>query len=422
MTPKKYLEEAEKTLGTKPKFVASAPGGVDLFNTHQDYKGLPIVAAAVNLRTYVYAVPLDEEKIRISTTKNLSESNELVEYEIDLKEASEKERNPAGYLAATIRILRRMEKESSKISGLKIYVRSDAPLDSDILGSGALEVSSIMLLNGIFNLGLDKKRIAEYSFLAESYEMGTLCGRVEQYASTFGGVFVLRQKPTIEVEEISRFPLTLVVINSGEAIPADNIRSERENEINEGLRLLLESPMLHKTFKKKLGKTCYEVNWEEISKQELMRYLFLVPETSAKRFLFTIDMNTSTQLAIAILKGEETNVTKLKEIFDEERIRKLEKANWNPEVVLGEIMNYQHEILRDVYEASTNKIETIRNYILAFSPVLGIKVSSKKMMGNLIALVRNKEEAKNVVNDALEAGATSATVVEIDKGVDFYSF
>lgn len=422
MTPKKYFEEAEKVLKTKPKFMASAPGGIELFNTHQDYKGLPVVSAAVNLRTYVYAIPLNEEKIRISTTKNLSESNEFVEYEIDLKETSEKEKNPAGYIAAIIRILRRMEKESTKISGLGIYVRSDIPVDYDILGSGALEVSSMVLLNGIFNLGLDKKRIAEYSFLAESYEMGTLCGRIEQYTSTFGGIFVLRQKPTIEVEEINHLPLTLVIINSGEALLSDDVRIEREKEINDGLRLLLESPMLHKTFKKKLGKTCYEVNWEGISKQELMKYLFLIPETSAKRFLFTIDMNTSTQIAISILKGEKTNIMKLKEIFDEERIRKMEKMNWNPEVVLGEIMNYQHEILRDVYEVSTDKIEKIRNYILAFSPVLGIKVSSKRTMGNLVALVKNREEAKNVVNDALEAGATSATVVGIDRGAEFYSF
>lgn len=422
MIPKKYFEEAEKILGVKPKFVASAPGGVDLFNTHQDYKGLPVVAAAVNLRTYVYAVPLSEEKIIIVTAENLFESKELVEYEIDLKEALGKEKTLAEYLAAIIRVLKRMEKESTKINGLKIYIRNDTPVDQDILGSGALEVSSMMLLNGIFNLGLDKKRIAEYSFMAESYEMGMLCGRVEQYTSTFGGVIVLRQKPTIEVDEINHFPLILVVINSGEARPVSSIRNERENEINEGLRLLLESPMLHKTFKKKLGKTCYEVNWDEISKQELMKYLFLIPETSAKRFLFTIDMNATTQIAISILKGDEIKFEKLKEIFDEERIRKLEKVNWNPEVVLGEIMNYQHEILRDSYEASTEKIEKIRNYILSFSPVLGIKVSSKKTMGNLVALVRNKEEAKNVVNDALEAGATSATIVEIDKGADFYSF
>ncbi|MBO3762964.1 MAG: hypothetical protein FGF47_02015, partial [Candidatus Brockarchaeota archaeon] len=165
MIHKKYFEEAEKILGAKPKFVASAPGGVDLFNTHQDYKGLPVVAAAVNLRTYVYAVPLNEEKIKISTTESLSGNKEIVEYEIDLKDTSKKEKNSIEYLAAIIRVLKRMEKESAKINGLKIYIRSDTPISQDISGSGTLEVSSMMLLNGIFNLGLDKKRIAEYSFL-----------------------------------------------------------------------------------------------------------------------------------------------------------------------------------------------------------------------------------------------------------------
>lgn len=421
MISKKYFEEAEKVLGVKPKFLASAPGGVDLLNTHQDYKGLPIVAAAINLRTYVYAVPTDEEKIKISVSRNLPEERKVSDYEIDLRDPSGKEKNPAGYLASIIRVLKRMAKENIKIKGLKMYIESDIPAEQDLSSSGSLEVSGIALLNGILSLGLDKERMAEYSFLAESYEMGLLYGRIDQYISSFGGIVALRQKPTIEVDEINYFPLKLVVIDPGERQLSDQARIAREEEINEGLKILLESPMLHRSFKKKLGRTCYDASWEEISKQELMRYLFLIPEKSAKRFLFTVDMNVSTQIAISILKEGEVNVKKVKEIFDEERIKKMEKVKWKPEVVFGEIMNYQHEILRDMYEVSTDKIEKIRNYVLAFSPTLGIKISSRRTVGNLIALVRNKEEAEIVVNDALEAGAANANVVEVDKGVEFYS-
>ena len=33
----------------------SAPGRLDFLNTHQDYKGLPVVSIAVNLRAYLTA-------------------------------------------------------------------------------------------------------------------------------------------------------------------------------------------------------------------------------------------------------------------------------------------------------------------------------------------------------------------------------
>ncbi|MCC6002720.1 MAG: hypothetical protein LM590_00060 [Thermofilum sp.] len=37
-------------------FTASAPGRVDFLNTHQDYKGLPVVPMMINLRTYVAVI------------------------------------------------------------------------------------------------------------------------------------------------------------------------------------------------------------------------------------------------------------------------------------------------------------------------------------------------------------------------------
>jgi galactokinase len=45
--------------------LASAPGRVDLLNTHQDYKGLPVVPASINLRTYVRAETTVSRVVRV---------------------------------------------------------------------------------------------------------------------------------------------------------------------------------------------------------------------------------------------------------------------------------------------------------------------------------------------------------------------
>jgi len=419
MNEVKYYEDAKNILGEEPIFLASAPGRLDLLNTHQDYKGLSVVPVAINLRTFIYATPIEEEKIVIFAG-DLAENGKVPKFEVDLKNPTERERSPAGYVAAVVRVTKRLLGERAKISGLKMFIRSDIPIGAGLASSGALEVATLTLFNGAFNFGLNKERIAEYSFLAESYEMGIPCGRLDQYASSYGGVIVLKQKPTINVEEIRNFPFSLVAIDSGEKHSTEAVHTQREREINDGLRLLLESDVPPKSFKKKLGNSCYETNWEGISRQELMKYLFLMPEEIAKRFLFTIDMNNSTELAISILKEGKVNVEKAKQVLNEERVIKLERSGWKVDLTFGEIVNYQHELLRDMYEVSTNKIERIRNYVLASTPVLGIKISGAGMGGSLVAITRNKEEAEIVAREAQEAGAARAIVVSVDDGAKFF--
>jgi len=51
-TLRRVFEEHYKLFGKKPYVIASAPGRIDFLNTHQDYKGLPVVSAVVNMRTY----------------------------------------------------------------------------------------------------------------------------------------------------------------------------------------------------------------------------------------------------------------------------------------------------------------------------------------------------------------------------------
>jgi len=50
---KDLVEEYREIFSSDPELIVSAPGRIDFLNTHQDYKGLPVVRVAINLRTYV---------------------------------------------------------------------------------------------------------------------------------------------------------------------------------------------------------------------------------------------------------------------------------------------------------------------------------------------------------------------------------
>jgi galactokinase len=47
------VKEFQSMYREPPDVLCSAPGRLDFLNTHQDYKGLPVVAIGINLRTYV---------------------------------------------------------------------------------------------------------------------------------------------------------------------------------------------------------------------------------------------------------------------------------------------------------------------------------------------------------------------------------
>ena len=47
----------------RPQAYSSAPGRIDFLNTHQDYKGLPVVSVAVNLRTHILAGQRSDELV-----------------------------------------------------------------------------------------------------------------------------------------------------------------------------------------------------------------------------------------------------------------------------------------------------------------------------------------------------------------------
>jgi len=57
--------------------VASSPGRADFLNTHQDYKGLPVVPVAIDLRMNLYAKPLTKKifKIKSLNLKRLNETS-----------------------------------------------------------------------------------------------------------------------------------------------------------------------------------------------------------------------------------------------------------------------------------------------------------------------------------------------------------
>ena len=72
--------------------------------------------------------------------------------------------------------------------------------------------------------------------------------------------------------------------------------------------------------------------------------------------------------------------------------------------VLGEIMNYQHGLLRDLCDLSVPELERIRSAALD-AGAYGVKVSGAGLGGSLVALVDSMESGQKIVKMAEAAGA-----------------
>ncbi|RLE58458.1 MAG: GHMP kinase, partial [Thermoprotei archaeon] len=63
----------------KPFLCTSAPGRADFLNTHQDYKGLPVVPVAISLRTYMFALKRTRGYFRIESLNLKDEGRKYID-------------------------------------------------------------------------------------------------------------------------------------------------------------------------------------------------------------------------------------------------------------------------------------------------------------------------------------------------------
>jgi galactokinase len=397
--------------------VASAPARADFLNTHQDYKGLPVVPVGLNLRTQLITSIVESDDITIHS-RELDQYGEpsFDSFRIGINQP--RERGFFGnYFRAVLNVLAERQPVDS-IQGMDIEIRSEIPIGAGLASSAALEVAFAALLNHVGNFGLSRSDMAEISYMAENEKLGIPCGRLDQYGVSFGGIIKLDCKPPFNVEPLPFKDLTFAIADSGIRHSTLKVHFERQTEIDRGLKFLMDNVKLRKELRAKLGYEFDQVKWDEISEAEFDHDLTILDDTSRRRILFTFRMNHSTSLAIKILRHQPVTETDIVSSIGESatiRVKKSPLAERDYRV-LGEIMNQQHAMLRDLYDLSLPRIEDMCASALA-AGAYGAKISGAGMGGSIIALVKNMETGRQVVNACKSVGARGGWVSTVAEGV-----
>lgn len=387
----------------KPIKVVSAPGRADFLNTHQDYKGLPVVPIAVNLRTYAVALrelPDRFEVVSLNMKRDGRPYLDRFPLEPQLKGGGWF----GDYLRACLLALKQAGYRVDK--GLSVVLDSDVPAGGGLGSSAALEVAFLKLLDVCMGFGLSKGELAELAFKAENVIMGIPCGRLDQYGSSYGRAILLNTRPPYDVKELPIRDIKLVVADSGIKHRVAAIHPVRQAEIERGLEQLLSLPDLPQALRSLLGRRYWEPQWERLNLQVLEPYLRKIDPKAADRIRFSLLMHESTLMALKLIEFGALSQEDIELIGVEPTSGFLE--------TLGAILNRQHELLRDLYEVSLPELERIRNAMLS-AGAYGVKISGAGLGGALIALT-DEERGTEVARAALRAGARRAWLVEVDEG------
>jgi len=395
----------------------SSPGRADFLNTHQDYKGLPVVPVAINLRMRLTAeltkdgtftiVSLDLQKMDERFTDSFKIGiNKMLEGKFF-----------GNYLRGVVNVLIK-QGQAEKLRGMNVTIKSEIPVGSGLSSSAALEVGFAELLNHVCRLGLSKHDLAEVAFAAENQEAGIPCGRLDQYGVAFGGIIKLDCVPPYSVEPLPFEDLTFAIADSGIRHSTADIHPKRQEDINRGLRALMESKMVPEALKSKLGYTFNEPKWEKISEDEIKDCLSVLDDKARSRILFTLRMQESTEFALKVLRHEKVSSSEAGLYFGEERWKALKKkaASELNYRILGAVMNDQQALLRDFYDISLPKLEDICQHALN-TGAYGAKISGAGMGGSIIALVKNEEDGRRVIDACLHVGAKNGWVSKVGEGV-----
>jgi len=410
------IHEFVNLYGTKPEVVVSSPGRLDFLNTHQDYKGLPVVSVGINLRTYVALRRSLGNKAVIESLNLRIERKEYHDEFLTNNPTLIKGRWFGNYLRASLIALK---KASIEVPSFKGLIYSEVPMASGLASSAALTVSFIGGLNALLNAGLERKEIAELAYRAEHDIMGIPCGRLDQYGSAFGGIIKIETKPPYRVERLPWINGVFLALDSGIKHSTADIHPIRQKELALGLRSILRIKDLRESLRAKLSVRIDEVRWEEIGLEEILPYLKRIKETYRKRILFTLLNNISTQLALKVIRGGKPTHTELLGFLGDEWKEAVDNALRADNIrlaLIGLIMNYQHHLLRDLYDLSLPRLELICKAAIN-AGAYGCKLSGAGLGGTLVALAPSTEGAERVCKEAISAGARNSVKALVDEGL-----
>jgi len=346
----------------------STPGRICLFGEHQDYLGLPVIAAAISLRMRISGAPREDLLFHI----DLPDIGERIQFIPNGRLAYQLERD---YFRSGFNVV--WERGFRPEHGWNCEVRGKVPINSGTSSSSAMMVSWIKFLLTIADdpQQNNSEVISRLAYEAEVQEFNEPGGMMDQFSTCFGNVIYL-DFPNNEIQTLKPRLGAFVLGDSQQPKDTKSILRNVRDVAQEAVMMMRE--------------LLPQFDLRQTSLEEAQEPLKKLPPRHAEALRANLIDRDLLREALVVLQHE---------LLAHER--------------LGQLLNQHHEQLRRYKKVSTPKIEHMLENAMK-AGALGGKINGSGGGGCMFAYAPQNTEA---VAEAIRAAGGVPYVISIDEGV-----
>lgn len=332
-----------------------APGRINLIGEHTDYNGGHVFPAALSFGTHALGLKRSDQKLRFYSL-NFPDLG-VIETNLDTLDFKETD-NWANYPKGMIKYIRQQYDGIS--TGADILYYGEIPNSAGLSSSASIEMATGVLLEGLFNLDVDRIEMIKIGQKVENEYLGINSGIMDQFAIGMGKAdhAILLDCQTLDYDyaPIQLADHVIMIINTNKQRTLSGSKyNERRNECHQALQDLQ-----------------VELDIEDLGS--------ISPDTFEEHKHLIKDPVHQKRAKHAVYENART-------------IEALQKLNENDLEAFGQLMNASHISLQEDYEVTGLELDTIAQAAWDQPGVLGARMTGAGFGGCAIALVQEDKAA-----------------------------
>jgi len=227
--------------GAAPRWLAAAPGRVNLIGEHTDYNGGFVLPMAIDRYTVVAAAP---PAMATSAAARLRVHSAALDSSVDISLASPLAPGAPTWANYVRGVVAGFQRRGLAPPALDVLIVSEIPLGGGLSSSAALEVATATRLEAATGATLDARAKAALCRQAEHDFAGVPCGLMDQLASVLGDaagpLLIDCRSEAVRVVPFAASELCVLIANTNvkHALAADGAYARRRDECARAARAL----------------------------------------------------------------------------------------------------------------------------------------------------------------------------------------
>jgi galactokinase len=346
----------------------TTPGRICLFGEHQDYLGLPVIAAAISCRVGIAGKLQSTQHINIQLPDINSQQSIALNQPIQYTAAND-------YFRSAIKVL--AQRGYTWSQGFDCTISGNIPINSGTSSSSAMICTWVHFLMHMSQQGkvLTAKEIGEIAYLAEVVEFDQAGGMMDQYATAMGHIIYLESEPSLKAEFLQP--------KLGAFVLGDSLQAKDTQKILRWVKFGMLDIV------KKIKEKNKTFNLHTFDSQHITDYKAML--SAPEMHLLAGNLSDRDILRTALAALRKNNLT---------------------DTQLGSLLNQHQTNLREAKKISTPKIDLMIDAALD-AGALGCKINGSGGGGCMFAYAPTHTHE---VAQAIERQGGKAYIIHIDEG------